>query len=82
MGNNMIDEKLITHFVPAQAIEAPVNTHPYARLDEKIRTAMRRFLSSGSFTEGEIVESTPRLIIVSYYFDPKRMGYDVIARIL
>lgn len=78
----MIDQKIITHFVPAQAIEAPINTHPYARLDEKIRTAIRRYLSSGSFTEGDIVETTPRLIVLKNYFDPKRMGYDVIARIL
>lgn len=78
----MIDDKLITQFIPAKALEIPINTTPESCLEDKIKKAMRRFLASGSFTEGEIVESTPRLLIVNNYFDPKRMGYNVIARIL
>lgn len=78
----MIDEKVITHFVPAQAIEAPLNTYPEAKQNDKIRLAIRRFISSGSFSDGEIIEKTPRIAIISKYFDPQRMGYDVIARIL
>ena len=78
----MIDEKVITQFIPAQALEAPINTHPYARLDDKLKTAFRRFLSTGSFTEGIIAEDAPRLYIIKAYFDSHKMGYDVIARIL
>jgi hypothetical protein len=78
----MIDDKIITQFIPAQVLEDPKNTHPYARLEDKIKTALRRYISTQSFIEGDIVETTPRLIIVNNYFDPKRMGYDVIARIL
>lgn len=77
----MIDDKLITQFIPAQVLEDPKNTHPEASFEDKVKLAMRRFLSSNSHT-GEIVENTPRLMINKYYFDPKRMGYDVIARIL
>lgn len=78
----MIDDKLITQFIPAQVLEDQKNTHPYARVEDKIKTALRRFLTTESFTEGDIVETTPRLFINKVYFDPKRMGYDVIARIL
>lgn len=78
----MIDESLITEFIPARSIEAPLNTYPDARLTDKIKLAMRRHLSNGNFEDGEIHEKTPKLIINNYYFDPKRMGYDVIARIL
>jgi len=74
--------KTITTFVPAQAIEALINTHPYARLDDKLKSAIRRFLSNKSFTEGDIVETTPRLFINKVKFNPKKMGFDVIARIL
>lgn len=77
----MIDDKIITQFVPAVVLEDPVNTHPYARKDDKLKTAMRRFLSSNSHT-GELVDDAPRLLIMKSYFDPVRMGYDVIARIL
>lgn len=77
----MIDNKIITQFIPAVVLEHPVNTHPQARTDDKLKIAMRRFLSSKSHT-GEIVDETPRLLIVKSYFDPTRMGYDVIARIL
>ena len=78
----MIDENLITHFIPAQAIEAPLNTHPDFKFEDKIKTAIRRYISSGSFTDGSISETTPRLLINKCYFDPKRIGYDVIARII
>lgn len=78
----MIDEKIITKFIPAQVLEYPANTYPEATLEDKIRLSFRRFLKSNSFVEGDIVESTPRLLIINKYFDPKRMGYDVIARIL
>lgn len=77
----MIDDKLITEFIPAKYIEHPANTSPDARFEDKIKMAMRRFISSKSYT-GDIKENTPRLLINKYYFDPSRMGYDVIARIL
>ena len=77
----MIDENIITEFIPANALEFPMNTEPKARLDDKLTKSMRRFLSSGSFS-GEIKENTPRLLIINSFFDPQKMGYDVIARIL
>jgi hypothetical protein len=78
----MIDENIIVEFVPAQVLEHPKNTHPGGKTEEKIRRAIRRFIQNNSFTEGEITENAPRLIIINHKFIPQRMGYDVIARIL
>lgn len=78
----MIDESIITEFIPAKSIEAPLNTYPEARLSDKLKLAMRRYMSNESFEDGEISEDTPKLLIKNYYFDPKQMGYNVIARII
>jgi len=78
----MIDEKLITEFIPANVLEHHINTWPYARLNDKIRAALRRYLATGMFTSTELPENAPRLYIVNSYFDPQKMGYEVIARIL
>jgi hypothetical protein len=77
----MIDDKIITEFIPAVVLEHPVNTYPEASFNDKVKMAMRRFLSSDDFT-GDIVEEAPRLMIIKSYFNPNKMGYDVIARIL
>jgi len=81
MVNNMIDEKLITQFIPANVLEHPSNTYPDASFEDKIRLSIRRFISSGSFT-GPIIENSPAFFISKCYFDPQKMGYDVILRIL
>lgn len=71
----MIDEKLITEFIPAKLIEHPENTYPEATFEDKLRNAISNLLFKDQ-------EDKPRLLINKAYFDPKRMGYDVIARIL
>ena len=71
----MIDDKLITQFIPAQVIEHPDNTYPEATFEDKLRNAIINILYRDE-------ERRPRLLIINQYFDPKRMGYDVIARIL
>lgn len=71
----MIDDKIITEFIPAQVIEHPENTYPEATFEDKLRNAISNTLFRDK-------EERPRLLIINQYFDPKRMGYDVIARIL
>lgn len=71
----MIDDKLITQFIPAQVIEHPENTYPEATFEDKLRNAINNILFKDK-------EERPRLLINKAYFDPTRMGYDVIARIL
>ena len=71
----MIDESIITQFIPAQIIEHPENTYPEATFEDKLRNAISNILFKDK-------ETRPRLLIINQYFDPTRMGYDVIARIL
>jgi len=71
----MIDDKIITEFIPAQIIEHPQNTYPEARFEDKLKNAISNMLFKDE-------EKRPRLLIINQYFDPQRMGYDVIARIL
>ena len=71
----MIDESIITQFITAQMIEHPENTYPEATFEDKLRNAISNILFKDK-------ETRPRLLIINQYFDPKRMGYDVIARIL
>ncbi len=77
-----MEDKLITQFIPADVIEAPLNTKPGASLNQKIEMAIRRYMSNESFTQGDIKEEIPQLFISRCYFDPVRMGYDVIAMLM
>lgn len=77
-----MEDSLITIFIPGKALEAGENTFPGATIEQKLQTAMRRYLSNNSFTEGLIKNSTPNLFINSHYFDSLSMGYNVIARML
>ncbi len=71
----MIDDKIITEFISAKSLEHPENTYPEATFEDKIKNAISNILFKDE-------ETRPRLLIINQYFDPKRMGYDVIARIL
>lgn len=75
-------KEVIALFIPGKALESRNNTFPGASLEDKLRLAIRRFLSTESFTDGEIEESTPKLIINKFYFSQIEMGYNVIARII
>lgn len=77
-----MDDSLITLFVPGNAIEARDNTFPGASLEDKLKMAIRRFLSCKSFTDGLIKDSVPNLFINKIYFSQIDMGYNVIARII
>lgn len=77
-----MEDSFITLFVPGSALEAGENTFPGATIEEKLQTAMRRYLSNHSFIEGYIKTSTPLLFINKHYFDSTEMGYNVIAKIL
>jgi len=74
-----MEDKLFTEFVPAQAIEAPVNTMPNAHLIHKVELALRRYLSNGSYTDGEIKPENSKIFVSKCYFDSQKMGYNVIA---
>jgi hypothetical protein len=71
----MIDDKIITEFIPAKIIEYPENTYPEATFEDKLINAISNLLFKDK-------EYRPRLLIINQYFDPQRMGYDVIARII
>lgn len=77
-----MDDSLITLFVPGNALESRNNTFPGASLEDKLKMAMRRFMSCKSFTDGEIKDSTENLFINKIYFSQIEMGYNVIARII
>lgn len=77
-----MEDSLITLFVPGNTLEAGTNTFPGATIEQKLQNAMRRFLSTNSFTLGDIKESTPQLFINKFYFDSDEIGYNVIARML
>lgn len=77
-----MEDSLITLFVPGNSLESGENTFPGATIEQKLQTAMRRYLSNNSFTEGLIKSSTPNIFINKHYFDPSLMGYNVIAKIL
>lgn len=71
----MLDDKLITEFIPAHVLEHPLNTYPEATFEDKLRNAIINILFKNEARR-------PRLLIINQYFDPTRMGYDVIAIIL
>lgn len=75
-----MEDLLTTIFIPGKALEVRNNTFPEASLEDKLKLAIRRSLSHNNFTEGEIRESTPKIIIKKHYFDPEGMGYNVIFR--
>lgn len=77
-----MEDSLITLFVPGNVIESPLNTFPGASLEDKLKMAMRRYLTTNSFTEGEIKEYSPKIFINKVYFSQIDMGYNVIARII
>ncbi len=77
-----MEDKLITLFVPGNALESYNNTYAGAKIEDKLRLAMRRYLQNKSFTQGNILGSTPRIFIDKHYFDPNKIGYDVIAHLL
>lgn len=77
-----MENSLITLFVPGKVLESGENTFPGATIEQKLQTAMRRYLSNHSFTEGFIKITTPSLFINKFYFDSEEMGYNVIAKIL
>lgn len=77
-----MNDSLITLFIPGNVIESTLNTFPGATLEDKLKIAMRRFLSCQNFITGEIKESTPQVFINKVYFSQIDVGYNVIAKIL
>lgn len=77
----MKQERLIECFIPALALEFPVNEE-YSILPDKIRSAVNRLIHTGTFTKNvEVRDPIPFIFLKDYKFNKNKLGYDVIAKI-
>ncbi len=74
--NNLTDQ-VLELFVPAKALEHPVNGEKYT-LSDKLCAALHRYSLKGNFNEVVPLDDTiPFIFLKHYELDKQNLGYNV-----